>query len=77
MKKITARWISLLLALVMAVSVTACGASSDHEGAAETDSAAEENTAGGQEAEGCSGGRREDCECRSDRQFRRGESLCS
>ncbi len=52
MKKITARWISLLLALVMAVSVTACGASSDHEGAAETDSAAEENTAGGQEAEG-------------------------
>lgn len=52
MEKITARWISLLLALVMAVSVTACGASSDHEGAAETDSAAEENTAGGQEAEG-------------------------
>ncbi len=52
MKKITARWISLLLALVMAVAVTACGASSDHEGAAETDSAAEENTAGGQEAEG-------------------------
>lgn len=50
MKKITERWVSLLLALVMAMTVTACGASGDNEGAAGTDSSAEESGTGDQEA---------------------------